>query len=307
MSGTGVSGALRAELRRIVRSESRRAPQREVLALLAALAERMPHRILGAIYYGSCRRQTRIEGLVDLHMIVDDAALALGSRDGWLCRLLPPNVYYLETTLDDGTEVRCKYAVLTRAQFQRACTRRAFHSYFWARYAQPVSLVGVRDVEREGLEESLVDAIVTLFTRSLARLPDVDDPEDLWVETLRLCYGAELRPEGRDRARELVRLEAAYHHATAAAMLAERDAILAHGDPRLARVAWPLRTILGKPLSLARLLKALATFDGGLDYAVWKLERHTGRRVELDDRVRRAPLLYIWPVLLRLWRDGVFR
>ncbi|MGW8311390.1 MAG: hypothetical protein ACWGNB_10050 [Thiogranum sp.] len=73
------------------------------------------------------------------------------------------------------------------------------------------------------------------------------------------------------------------------------------------RIAWRLRTVQGKLLSLARLSKALFTFDGGLDYLAWKLERHSGQHIEVPDRVRRYPLLFVWVLVWDLYRRGVFR
>ena len=67
------------------------------------------------------------------------------------------------------------------------------------------------------------------------------------------------------------------------------------------------RRTWGKFLSIARWLKALATFDGGLDYAAWKLERHSGVKVEISDRMRRRPWLYVWGELIRLYRSGALR
>ena len=306
MSGTGISGEVRAALRECVRGEARRRPQPEVDALLGALRARYGASFVGAIYYGSCRRSPEVEGLVDLHVIVTDPVAALGPLEGLLCRVLPPNVYYLET--DHGeARVRCKYAVLGLDQFRRVCTRRAFHSYFWARYAQPVSVVGVDAVTREALEESLVDALATYFSRVIPAFPETRDPLDLWVGSLALCYTCELRPEGQDRSRALVEADASYYRSTAAAALGERDGVLAANGPTGARGRWLLRASWGKVVSLARLFKALATFDGGLDYAAWKLERHSGRRVEIPDAVRARPLVHIWPLLWRLWREGVFR
>ena len=63
----------------------------------------------------------------------------------------------------------------------------------------------------------------------------------------------------------------------------------------------------GKLLSVARLLKALVTFEGGLDYIAWKLERHSGVPVDIPDRVRRYPLIFIWGLFWKLYRRGVFR
>ena len=76
---------------------------------------------------------------------------------------------------------------------------------------------------------------------------------------------------------------------------------------RRARLGWRLRRIQGTVLSVARLLKALFTFEGGLDYIAWKLERHSGRPVRVPDRVRRWPLLFVWPFMWRLYREGFFR
>jgi hypothetical protein len=70
---------------------------------------------------------------------------------------------------------------------------------------------------------------------------------------------------------------------------------------------WALRTAQGKLLSVARLLKALFTFDGGLDYIAWKLERHSGQRIEIPPRVRRYPLIFVWGLFWRLYRRGIFR
>jgi len=75
----------------------------------------------------------------------------------------------------------------------------------------------------------------------------------------------------------------------------------------ISRVGWKIRTLQGKFLSLARLIKALFTFDGALDYVAWKLERHSGVHIEIPDRVRRYPLIFIWGMFWDLYRRGVFR
>lgn len=306
MSGTGLSAAARTAFRTCVRGESRRVPQAEVEALLDVLRARYGACFVAAIYYGSCRRAETVEGLVDLHVLVTDEVQALGPTAGTACRLLPPNVYYLEAE-HAGETVRCKYAVIGVDAFRRSCTRRAFHSYFWARYAQPVSVIGCAPAVQEMIDESLVDALATYFSRVIPAFPDEDDPLELWVRSLALCYTCELRPEGQDRSRTLVDAHAEYYREAAEAALAERSSVLGAQSPHGAALRWRLRAIWGKAVSLGRLLKGLATFDGGLDYAVWKLERHTGRRIDVPDAVRAQPWLRIWPVLFRLWREGVFR
>ena len=75
----------------------------------------------------------------------------------------------------------------------------------------------------------------------------------------------------------------------------------------VSRISWPVRQLQGKILSVLRLLKALFTFEGGLDYIAWKLERHSGQPVEIPDKVRRYPLIFIWGLFWQLYRRGIFR
>ena len=76
---------------------------------------------------------------------------------------------------------------------------------------------------------------------------------------------------------------------------------------RMAGSTWRLRRAQGKLLSILRLVKALFTFEGGLDYIAWKLERHSGEEVKIPDKVRQAPLLYMWGFFWGLYRRGIFK
>ena len=144
----------------------------------------------------------------------------------------------------------------------------------------------------------------------------------LWQRALQLSYAAELRAEGAGRAGELV--DAAldhYYTATVALAPSLRYPLTIQGDSgdafyfaeipvsqrRLSRIAWPLRRAQGKLLSLLRLLKALSTFHGGFDYIAWKLERHSGKTIEIPERVRRYPLIFLWSFVWREYRRGIFR
>jgi hypothetical protein len=73
------------------------------------------------------------------------------------------------------------------------------------------------------------------------------------------------------------------------------------------RWTWSFRRVYGKVLSVARLIKSLLTFDGGLDYVAWKLGRHSGQSIEIPDRVRRYPLIFVWSLLWKLYRRGIIR
>ncbi|MEM1082382.1 MAG: hypothetical protein AAGH65_12480, partial [Pseudomonadota bacterium] len=73
------------------------------------------------------------------------------------------------------------------------------------------------------------------------------------------------------------------------------------------RTQWGLRKVWGKFKNALRLFKAAGTFANGLDYLVWKVERHSGIRVEPTERMRRHPRLAAWGLAFRLWREGAFR
>jgi hypothetical protein len=66
------------------------------------------------------------------------------------------------------------------------------------------------------------------------------------------------------------------------------------GRPRRAR------RLVAKAAGLAQLLKSALTFGDWVPYALWKLERHTGTRLELTERQRRHPFLFAWPVFFRV-------
>ena len=105
----------------------------------------------------------------DLPPVKDFSALPRGLS--LAARLLPPNVYYLEVPTEAGT-LRCKYALLTQRQFLRGCSRLAAFPYFWARYAQPMSLLACEHGEtRALLASAMLGAAETLLVRTLPVLP----------------------------------------------------------------------------------------------------------------------------------------
>ncbi len=80
-----------------------------------------------------------------------------------------------------------------------------------------------------------------------------------------------------------------------------------HRDRRWAQLRWAGRRVLGKTLSVLRLIKSAFTFDGGVDYILWKIERHSGVRLPVSPWQRRHPLLASPVFLWRLYRLGAIR
>lgn len=273
------------------------------------------------VMYGSCLRSGNpYDGLVDLYVLVKDYTSAYDHR--WLVllnSLLPPNVFYYETTYQ-GKVIRCKYAVVSCDHFA-AGMQRWFHSYLWGRFAQPCRLVYFQGQENVGgVADLLLLAAARLVAETVPLLPDCFDWQTLWRTGLRYSYSAELRTErAGQRARELVDYAADhFRHLTPAIVASLPYSFQADANEQFCvqiprrvrirvRVAWSLRKIQGKGLSLLRLIKSLFTFQGGVDYILWKLERHSGQRIEISPRVRRHPLIYGWGVLWKLYRQGAFR
>jgi hypothetical protein len=51
-----------------------------------------------------------------------------------------------------------------------------------------------------------------------------------------------------------------------------------------------------------RWAKYAATYDGWLDFIVRKARRHGGQDIELTERERRLPLVFLWPRVFRYLR-----
>lgn len=306
--------------------ETRAAPPLapSVGALTDALRARYGAAMLAVLLYGSCLRRTTDEGLVDLYVLLDDYRHLpeTGFRRA-LHRILPPTVFYLEVPFE-GRLVRAKYAVMSLTDFERGTSSRWFHSYLWGRFAQPTGVLYTRD--RQGAErvyEALARAIVTFARRVVPMMAPTFDAKELWQRGLRLSYRTELRPERPDAVCRLVEAAPGYYEQATRLVLpllpfdvrpagegGDRDRYHACIGPwrrGACRVAWGIRRVQGKILNLLRLTKGLLTFRGGVDYVLWKVERHSGVRPEIPPRLQHHPWLAKGLVLWRLYRRGAFK
>ena len=285
-------------LQDIIATEARRDTFPAAQAFAAHLVKRYGPATAAVVFYGSCLRQNTDHGLMlDFYVLVDNYTAALRNRSSALfARLLPPNVYYIERPFE-GRIVRAKVAVMAVNQFLRAVGPSAFASSVWARFAQPALVLHARNDEiRRRVEAGLATAIETMILNVKPLLPAPYTAHALWVRAFRETYGAELRPEKDHKAAELVEAERARYEAAAAAVLGPPDAdgkyheVTPEAERQRAARAWRSRRAVGKTLNALRLIKAAFTFQGGLDYAVWKIERHSGVKIELSNDERKRPL-----------------
>ena len=276
------------------------------------------------LFYGSCLRTgTDRGGMVDLYVIVDSYAAAFPrSILSALNKLLPPNVFYLEVPFEDR-KVRAKYAVLSLDDFIRGTSTRWFHSYIWGRFAQPVGLLYARNDRVAGqIQSALAQAVLTFIARVLPLVPSPFTSRELWQKGLELSYRAELRAERPHKLAGLFEAAPDYYESITRAALSALP-VSAHIQEinggkcysvhiskrarRIGRLDWTVRSWQGKILSVLRLVKGTLTFRGGVDYILWKIERHSGIRVEPPPRLKRYPFLAVCVILWRLYRQGAYR
>jgi hypothetical protein len=288
------------------------------VALGENLRRRFGSHARAVLFYGSCRRSNDdTGGIVDLYVLVDAYRAAYGRLLPALAnRVLAPNVYYLEMPFA-GRTARAKYAVVSLDQFERG-TARWFHPYLWGRFAQPCGMLYAADeTVRRRVVRALAAAVAGFAARTLPGLPAEFDAEALWTRGLRLSYAAELRAERPAAIRALHAGAADELQALTQALAREQGWVRTpagrYRNPGTRRerwssaCGWALRRAQGKTLSILRLLKASFTFDGGLPYIAWKIERHSGVKTEITPFMRRFPRLGAGAALWRTWRRGGFR
>ena len=158
------------------------------------------------------------------------------------------------------------------------------------------------------------------FTAHVApRLPECFNAKQLWSTGLGLTYQCEFRSEAPGHAGLLFEYWPGYYHSVTRALAGQGLGFDPDGpedtfrntcsrqSKRLSAAGWWLRRVQGKVLSTLRILKAAATFDGALDYLLWKIKRHSGVYIQPSGLQRRYPVIFAWPLLFRLWRKGAFR
>lgn len=273
----------------------------------AGAAEELRQRYRGAaaiIFYGSCLRDRTAEGLLDFYVLVDRYRSMMGSGAALGAWLLPPNVYH--HALGD---MQAKVAVMRVDAFLAGLGARGLVTTLSARFAQPSAILYARDDALRGrLEAGFLAAAKNCIDRTLPLMPREFTAADLWRRVLEESFATELRPERPERIRSLVDGNGAFYTAATQRILGvpaggTHRFVPRHGARARAMLARRLRRIVGKTLNALRLIKAAFTFRGGLDYAAWKIRRHTGIALPVTDADRKKPLR----AGLRLFAQGLRR
>jgi hypothetical protein len=268
------------------------------------------HGVVAVLFYGSNLRTGELDGVLDFYLLTKGPHRR-GFR-GALERRFWPEVGYQEREVR-GETLRAKIATMPLATFRRAAGGATLDTTIWARFVQPSALVWTADSSVAAEVEAAIAAAAITAGRFAAALgPEQGSALDFRNALFRRTYAAEFRVESAGRVDQVLafdpeRYETLLPLAWAAAGIesgagGELAPQMLDADRRRLVKAWSARQRAGKPLNVARLLKAAFTFDGAARYAAWKIERHTGVPVPVTPWRERHPILAAPGVLWRLWR-----
>jgi len=222
-----------------------------------------------------------------------------------LSRVLAPNV--IAYTPDDGQNGLAKCLIVTKADFARALGPNPPDHFILGRMLQRVGEVWIADEsEAAWVREQISGAHIRVLDWLSPYLVEPVDAAGLGLRIMEVCYQGELRPESRGRAATLFEAQEAHfvevlgpalRAATADGSMLERDGLYRLSEevsPRMVR-RWRRHFRRSKVRSTSRWLKHMLTFANWLPYVVRKVERHTGRTIELTTLERKLPLLFLWP------------
>lgn len=259
---TALAGPIAAELDRPLAPDV----AREATAMAGMLAARPG--VAAVLFYGSRRRGAVGAGPLDFYVLTDsDAAYHGPGLAARANRLLPPTVRAEQCA--EGA-IHAKVAIITLSAFAARMRPTSWDTTLWARFAQPSTLLFVRDAAAHAaVVAALAQASRTALSWARLLGPPEGDREG-WEALFAHTYGAELRPERPGRAAQIVAAAPDWFAAlSAAAPPSPAD----EAARRAASRRWRARTVAGKALNLARLLKAAFTYRGGVRYAREKLGR----------------------------------
>lgn len=276
---------------------------RDVAALLAEGLAEGPGEAVAVLFYGSNLRTGATEGVLDFYVLTAGPP----ERGMW------PTVSYREFDLH-GETLRAKIATMRLATFAKAAAAQTLDTTIWTRFVQPSALVWVRDPDTATqVAEAIADAAKSAARFAAALGPATGTADDYWRALFRQTYAAELRVERKGREGQILGFDPGRYAellplAWTADGIAFRDEAgmlkpeLAPARRRALLQAWTHRRRAGKPLNIARLVRAAFTFEGAARYGLWKVERHTGVAVPLTPWREKHPILAAPGVFWRVWR-----
>lgn len=223
----------------------------------------------------------------------------------WLAGVLAPNV--IAYAPGGGREGIAKCLVVSRDHFARALSADPPDHFLLGRMVQRIGVVWTADPDDEAwVTERLRTAHAHVLDWIAPWLDGPTDAAGVGRRLLEVCYQGEFRPESKGRAGSVFEAQADHF---VSALTPGLDAAVADGRLRrddgryvladpvspAERRRWTRHFRRSKARTTLRWFKHTVTFSNWLPYVVRKVERHTGRTIELTLLERKLPLLFLWP------------
>lgn len=223
-----------------------------------------------------------------------------------LARVLPPNVLRVVAPLPDRL-MQAKCGVLSLRDLERLCSPRAWDHFTQGRLFQQVQIAWTRDPEsHDSVRDILIGARLNTWWWGRPYMPPTFGAEEYFRRLLETSFAAEIRPEGPERVEQLVAAqravivpayEAVLEHFVASRILVRDGKSYRAVTEPTAGERWAIRAYFArsKARATARWSKHIALYDDWLEYIVEKIARRTGQEIELTEREKRWPLIFLWP------------
>jgi hypothetical protein len=277
------------------------------------VAELRKDGVRAIIFYGSLLSDaTRTpSSFHDFYVIVDSfKAYHARVRDRMVGRFLPPSIYYRQFADD----LRCKYCVLTAAQFEREMSDRARDIHNVGRFSKRVAVLWTAsDEDFQLIVDGCLTAARTLAPHALALLGPEFTLDEFIRTLLRLSYLGEQRVAEDTKVDALFAAERDHYREFYGAILAEagltRSGETYHQPAPIDAQRKRTERFLARSRRRGKMRwpKYIVTVDNWLEIALAKVERHHGVKVELTEREKRWPLIFGWPKYFALKRRGVVK
>jgi hypothetical protein len=231
-----------------------------------------------------------------------------------ISRILPPTQISLRL---GEPEIHLKASIIRADALRLETSERRRDHFTSGRLFQPTRILyAASGVARDEVADALAAAVGGTWGWVRPWLPERFDAEAWGRTALEVSMSWEVRPEPKGRAEALWQAQRGEQRAVFEALLAERaergELRAAGGEPGCFRLAEPVtprerlavKTYFRRSLAraTARWVKHVLSFEGWLDYIVRKASRHGGERIELSERERRWPFVFLWGRFFRYLR-----
>lgn len=293
-------------------------PSQNVVDMCDKIRTRHDGRVQAFIYYGSSlRAMNDPDKMLDFYVLVDSYRKTHRSPFRVLINAsLPPSVYYMENTNEDGSVSNCKYSIISLKAFEKRCTGKAFLTVVWGRFSQPcVLLFPKSDTVKSRVQTARARGILHIADQTKQFFSGDTNVIRFWARGFMESYKTELRPESsKARSEEIVERYEERYDALSGILFGPQNSEGDFAVPNsntfnrfVCKWKWIGRRLVGKPVAAIRILSSAVTFDGGLDYVLHKLNTHSGVTIPVTDGQRRHPILWSPILAWRLYRKGAFK